>query len=108
MIGFSPALVLPYIPASQKLAKAYLQVLRDEGNGITRATLFLLDEAGDRISPNAKAMPNGGKIPQASIDAIATGTDGLAGDTIDRCASRNYLALVQVALGVGVGVGVVL
>lgn len=108
MIGFTPPLVLPFIPPSQKLARAYFLLIRDEGQDLTRATLMLLDEAGDRISPDTKSMPNAGKIPQAGVNAISTGTEGLAGDTNDRCESRNYVGLLRATLGIGPTVGVVL
>ena len=64
---------------------------------------MLLDEAGERISPDAKSVPQG-RMTRAQAAALFTTADGTAGDTADQALHRAALPLVRTMLGITGGV----
>src|SRR5208282_3379304 len=102
MIVFNPPVAAPYIPASQKIAKVYGSIQRDEGADLLRVQLVLLDQNGKRISPDPASIPVPRFTP-AQIAAVIASTSTLAGDTIDQAISRALLPIVDANLGLAGG-----
>lgn len=101
MIVYNPPLSLAFIPATQKLARISVDVMRSESAGAPPQLRYTLwDTNGGRISPDATALPNKGQIDAAGATAIAKAKAGLAGDTIDQVHSRACLAAIEAALGI--------
>ncbi|MGA8138715.1 MAG: hypothetical protein ACLQVI_06720 [Polyangiaceae bacterium] len=103
MILFNPPVAAPYIPASQKIAKVYGSIQRDEGLDLLRVQLVLLDTNGKRISPDPNAIPVPRFTPQ-QIAAVVASTSTQAKDTLDQALSRALLPIVDANLGLQGGV----
>jgi|GEM_PF-4743497 hypothetical protein len=103
MILFNPPVAAPYIPASQKIAKVYGSIQRDEGLDLLRVQLVLLDQNGKRISPDPNAIPVPRFTPQ-QIAAVVASTSTQAKDTLDQALSRALLPIVDANLGLQGGV----
>lgn len=102
MIVYTPARVLSFIPSDQKLASIQVDLQLSGSAKIARIAFSLYDEAGDRITPNLKGMPNS-KISPQDCSAIATSKSGLAGDTLDQALSRAALSTIEACLGISGG-----
>lgn len=105
MIVFNPPIALPFIPASQTLARVAVDVSRSESANQTRVEFHVFDAKGQRIALDLASMPVvGGRITPQQCAAIAAAKTGLAGDTMDQVHSRAALPFVQSALGTTAGV----
>ena len=102
MILFNPPVAAPYIPASQKIAKVYGSIQRDEGLDLLRVQLVLINTNGKRISRTRTQCRCRASRP---ADRRRGGVDVDAGEGHARRAlSRALLPIVDANLGLQGGV----